>query len=151
MVMVREWTRGDYTISTDPHRLDLDVIHGFLTASYWAKDRSRERVQRSIEHSLSFGLYRGDEQVGFARVVTDYIVIAFLADVFVLESHRGQGLGRWLVDVVTTLPELRSIRRWMLGTRDAHELYRQFGFVEPASNVLMERVNRESDREARPN
>ena len=148
--MVREWTRGDYRISTDPRRLDLDLIHGFLASSYWATNRSRERVERSIEHSLPFGLYLGDEQVGFARVVTDYVVIAFLADVFVVEPHRGNGLGRWLVDVVTSLPELRSIRRWMLGTRDAHDLYRQFGFVEPAANVLMERVNRESDRQAQP-
>ena len=146
----REWTRGEYTISTDPRRLDLDVIHSFLVSSYWAKGRSRERVAQSIERSLVFGLYLGDEQVGFARVVTDYVVIAFLADVFVADAHRGKGLGRWLVDVVTNLPELRSIRRWMLGTRDAHDLYRQFGFVEPAPHVLMERVNRESDGVAHP-
>ena len=91
--MTREWTRGEYTISTDPSRLDLDVVHGFLVGSYWAEGRTRARVEQSIEHSLPFGLYRGKEQVGFARVVTDYVVLAFLADVFVLEPHRGKGLG----------------------------------------------------------
>lgn len=146
--MAHEWTRGEFTISTDRGRLDLDLIHGFLTRTYWAEDRSRERVARSIDHSLPFGLYRGSAQVGFARVVTDYVVIAFLADVFVLETYRGRGLGRWLVETVTGLPELRSVRRWLLGTRDAHDLYRKVGFGEPTPGVLMERLNRESDRVA---
>lgn len=144
--MVHEWTRGDYTISTDRRRLDLDIIHGFLARSYWAEGRSRERVALAIEHSLPFGLYHREAQVGFARVVTDQVVIAFLADVFVLEAHRGHGLGAWLVETVMSLPELRSIRRWLLGTRDAHELYRKFGFQEPTPGVLMERLDRESDR-----
>jgi hypothetical protein len=91
--MVREWSRGEYTISSDARRLDIDVIHGFLTASYWAEGRLRARVVRSIEHSLPFGLYHRKEQVGFARVVTDYVVVAFLADVFVLAPHRS-GTGR---------------------------------------------------------
>lgn len=144
--MAHEWTRGEYTISTDRQRLDLDVIHGFLVRSYWAEGRARERVVQAIEHSLPFGLYHGETQIGFARVVTDYVVIAFIADVFVLEAHRGKGLGAWLVEVVTSLPELRSIRRWLLGTRDAHELYRKFGFREPMPGVLMERIDRDSDR-----
>lgn len=144
--MIREWTRGEYTISSDRQRLDIDAIHGFLVRSYWAQDRTRERVVQSIEHSLPFGLYHHEKQVGFARVLTDYVVLAFLADVFVLEAHRGKGLGGWMVEVITTLPELRRIRRWLLGTRDAHELYRQFGFGEPRPNVLMERVDPESDR-----
>jgi GNAT superfamily N-acetyltransferase len=144
--MVREWSRGEYTISSDARRLDIDVIHGFLVASYWAEGRPRERVVQSLEHSLPFGLYLRKEQVGFARVVTDYVVVAFLADVFVLAPHRGNGLGRWLVDVVTNAPELRLIRRWLLGTRDAHGLYREFGFSEPKPNALMERVNPDSDR-----
>jgi GNAT superfamily N-acetyltransferase len=143
--MIREWTRGDYTISTDRRRLQLDVIHGFLVDSYWATGRTRERVAQSIEHSLPFGLYHHDEQVGFARVLTDYVVLAFLADVFVVESHRGKGLGEWLVDTVTGLPELQSIRRWLLGTRDAHDLYRRFGFDEPKPGILMERMNSASD------
>jgi GNAT superfamily N-acetyltransferase len=145
--LIREWTRGEYTISTDPQRLDIDVIHGFLAGSYWAQDRTRKRVVLSIAQSLPFGLYHLEAQVGFARVLTDYVVLAFLADVFVLEAHRGKGLGRWLVEVVTTVPELRGIRRWLLGTRDAHELYRPFGFADPTPNVLMERVNLESDRQ----
>ena len=143
--MIREWTRGEYTISTDRQRLDLDVIHDFLVDSYWAKGRSRDRVAESIEHSLPFGLYSGEEQVGFALVVTDFVVLAFLADVFVLEPHRGRGLGTWLVEVVTGLPELGSVRRWLLGTLDGHDLYRKFGFEEPRPGVLMERVDLESD------
>ncbi len=144
--MNREWTRGEYTISTDRSRLDLDVIHGFLVRSYWAEGRTRERVAQSIEHSVPFGLYHRAEQVGFARVLTDYVVLAFLSDVFVLEAHRGRGLGTWLVGVVTGLPELRPIRRWLLGTRDAHDLYRKFGFEEPKPGILMERVDVESDK-----
>lgn len=139
-----DWTRGDFTISTDRARLDLDVIHGFVSRSYWAKDRTRERVAEAIAHSLPFGLYHRDAQIGFARVVTDHVVIAFLADVFVLEPYRRQGLGRWLVEVVTSHPDLRSIRRWLLGTRDAHELYRRFGFREPTPGVLMERLDPDS-------
>jgi GNAT superfamily N-acetyltransferase len=144
--MTEEWTRGDYTISTDRDRLDLGVIHGFLSTSYWATGRSRDRVARSIDRSLAFGLYHGRDQVGFARVVTDYVVIAYLADVFILEAHRGKGLGRWLVDVVTNHSGLQSVRRWVLGTRDAHDLYRQFGFTDPRPNIWMERYNPESDR-----
>jgi GNAT superfamily N-acetyltransferase len=138
--MIREWRRGDYTISTDRDRLDLDVIHGFLGTSYWAKGRPRDRVAQSIEGSLPFGLYRANHQVGFARVVTDHVVLAFLADVFVIEAHRGQGLGAWLVETVTSLPELQNVRRWLLGTRDAHALYRKFGFAEPTPGVFMERL-----------
>jgi GNAT superfamily N-acetyltransferase len=143
--MLREWTRGDYTISTDPQRLDLDAIHGFLTTSYWAKGRSRERVAVSIEQSLCFGLYHANTQAGFARVLTDYVTLAYLADVFVLESHRGKGLGVWLVEVVTSLPELSSIRRWLLLTADAHGLYKKFGFAEPRPGRHMERVKVDSD------
>ena len=141
-----QWTRGEYTISTDPAHLDLDVIHGFLSRSYWATGRSRERVERAIAASLPFGLYHRTGQVGFARVVTDHVVIAFLADVFVLEAHRGAGLGKWLVEVATGTPELRKVRRWLLGTRDAHGLYRQFGFTDPEPGVLMEKLEPDSDR-----
>ncbi len=144
--MVREWTRGDYTISTDRERLDLDVIHSFLCRSYWAEGRTRERVAQAIEHSVPFGLYHRHTQVGFARVLTDYVALAFVADVFVLESHRGKGLGVWLMEAVTSLPELRAVRRWLLSTRDAHGLYRKFGLAEPTPGVLMERVDPDSDR-----
>jgi len=140
--MIREWTRGEYTISTDPTRLDLDVIHAFLVRSYWAEGIPRDVMERSIVHSLGFGLYRHGTQIGFARLLTDWAVFAQLMDVFVLEQWRGRGLGTWLVEVVTTLPELRGLRRFMLGTNDAHELYRRFGFHEPARpDLLMERVD----------
>lgn len=144
--MIQEWTRGEYTISSNRQRLNVDVIHGFLSDSYWARGRSRARVVESIEHSLPFGLYHHETQIGFARVLTDYVVLAFLADVFVLAPYRGKGLGQWLVEVITTLPELQQVRRWLLGTRDAHHLYRRFGFGEPKPNILMERINPQSDR-----
>jgi len=145
--MTHEWTRAEYTISTDPRRLDLDLIHDFLSwRSYLAAGRSRARVVRSIEHSVSFGLYHASGQVGFARVVTDFVVIAFLAHVFVLEAHRGGGLGKWLVETVVRAPELQRVRRWMLGTRDAHDLYRRFGFAEPPAGLLMEKVDPDADR-----
>ena len=141
--MTREWFREPYLISTALERLDLDVIHAFLSSSYWATGRSRARVQTSIEHSLPFGLYlrRGaaePAQVGFARVVTDYATHGYLADVFVLESHRGRGLGVWLVETVLGLPELADVR-WLLGTRDAHELYRKFAFQETPPGRMMRR------------
>jgi GNAT superfamily N-acetyltransferase len=143
--MTAEWMRGEYTISTDRERLQLDVIHGFLARSYWAAGRSRARVQQAMAASLCFGLYRHDQQVGFARVLTDHVTLAFLADVFVLEAHRGQGLGVWLVETIATLPELQAVRRFLLGTRDAHGLYEKFGFRPPAPGVLLERLNPGSD------
>jgi GNAT superfamily N-acetyltransferase len=140
--MIREWTRGDFTISTEPGRLDLDVVHRFLAGSYWAEDIPRDVMERSIANSLPFGLYERAEQVGFARVVTDWAVFAILMDVFVLERCRGQGLGVWLVEVATTLPELRGLRLFMLRTVDAHELYRRFGFSEPSrADHIMERLD----------
>jgi GNAT superfamily N-acetyltransferase len=129
--MTNEWRRENYIISTDQSRLDLEVIHDFLSnSSYWAVGRSLETVRRSIENSLSFGLYENDTQIGFARVVTDYATFAWLADVFVLDSYRGRGLGTWLVEVILSHPELQGFRRWTLATKDAHEIYRRFGFSE---------------------
>src|SRR5436309_2282745 len=98
--MVHEWRQDDYLISTDKNRLDLSVIHTFLKTSYWAAGIPREIVKRSIEHSLSFGLYKGDRQIGYARVITDYATFAYLGDVFILEPFRGQGLSKWLMEVV---------------------------------------------------
>ena len=124
-----EWQRGAYTISTDRARLDIESIHQFLTtSSYWAQGRTLETVRRSIEHSLNFGIYESARQVGFARVITDYATFAWLADVFVVDEHRGRGLGKWLVEVILAHAELRGLRRWLLATKDAHELYRQYGF-----------------------
>jgi len=124
-----EYRRGEFSISTDRERLSLDVIHGFLTSCYWAKGISREVVARSIAHSLCFGIYEGCAQVGFARVVSDFATMAYLGDVFVLESHRGCGLSKWLLECIVQHPALQRLRRWILLTRDAHELYSQFGFA----------------------
>jgi len=128
-----EWRHGDYVISTERSRLDLDVIHGFLTRSYWSPGIPRETVERAIQHSLPFGLYLGAAQVGFARVITDFTSFGYLADVFILEAHRGKGLSKWMMQVLFSHPELQGFRRWMLATRDAHGLYRQVGFTSLAA------------------
>ena len=126
-----ESTTGDFTISTDTSRLDLGVIHSFLETSYWASKVPRAVVARSIANSLCFGIYAGTTQVGFARVVTDYATFANLMDVFVVPEYRGRGLSKALMAAVTAHPHLQGLRRWTLGTRDAHELYRRFGFNPP--------------------
>jgi GNAT superfamily N-acetyltransferase len=127
-----------YEISTDPALLDVDVIHAFLTQSYWSPGIPHSVVERAIGNSLCFGLYRGAEQAGFARVVTDKATFAYLADVFILEAHRGKGLSKWLVQAVMAHEDLQGLRRFLLGTRDAHGLYKQFGFGELAypSNMM---------------
>ncbi len=125
-----EIRKSRYTVNTDPARLDLAAIHDFLTnRSYWAKGIPLHLVEKSIAHSLCFGLYDQEKQIGFARVITDYVRIAYLLDVFVLEDYRGKGLGKWLMECVFGHPELQIVRRWMLATRDAHSLYAQFGFT----------------------
>ena len=128
--------QDDYEISTDPERLDLDVIHGFLTDCYWAQGIPRETVARSLRGSLCFGVYHAGVQVGFARVITDRATFAYLADVFVLPAHRGHGLGKHLLARIKSHPDLQGLRRWFLGTRDAHGLYSQFGFARPADPSL---------------
>ena len=131
MTATTEWHKGEYTISTDPSRLNILLIHDFLcNSSYWASGRSIEVVQLSIKNSLSFGVFREAEQVGFARVVTDYATFAWLADVFVLDEYRGQGLGKWLIEVIVSHRDLQGFRRWVLATKDAHDLYRRVGFRE---------------------
>lgn len=130
------WRRGGAVVDTDPGRLDLAMMHGFLKESYWARGRSRDELAVAVANSLPFGLYLdgGAErraeggQVGFARVLTDRVTFAYLADVFVLASERGRGLGRFLMECVLDAPETRTVRYWTLFTRDAHGLYRQFGF-----------------------
>jgi GNAT superfamily N-acetyltransferase len=125
-----EHRRSEFVISTDRARLNLDVIHTFLTNCYWAKGIPRELVANSIDHSLCFGIYDGTgAQVGFARVVSDFATVAYLGDVFVLESHRGRGLSKWMMECITQHPALQGLRRWILLTRDAHGLYSQFGFT----------------------
>ena len=128
---------GDYDISTDPARLDLTVIHGYLTQSYWSPGIPRDVVERAMANSMCIGLYRGAEQVGFARVVTDRATFAYLADVFVLEPHRGKGLSKRLMAFIQSHPDLQGLRRFMLGTKDAHGLYKQFGFTELANPARM--------------
>jgi GNAT superfamily N-acetyltransferase len=129
--MPHEWTRDGFTISTDRSRLDIDLIVEYLqNQSYWAAGRPRDVIERSLAHSENFGIYRGAHQVGFARVVTDYATFAWLCDVFVLPSEQGHGLGKWLMETVLAHPELQGLRFWYLRTRDAHGLYRQFGFRE---------------------
>jgi GNAT superfamily N-acetyltransferase len=136
-----------YEISTDRDRLDLDVVHGFLRTAYWSPGVARETVERSIAHSLPFGLYAPDgAQAGFARVVSDFAVFAYLGDVFVLPEHRGRGLAVWLVQTVLAHPDLQTLRRFHLATSDAHSLYERFGFraadaatamdLKPAANQL---------------
>jgi GNAT superfamily N-acetyltransferase len=124
-----ERKRDNFTISTDKERLDRETIHDFLRGSYWARGIPGELVDRSIENSLCFGLYDADRQVGFARVISDYATFGYLADVFVVESHRGRGLATWFMETVMSHPDLEGIRRWMLVTRDAHGLYRKVGFT----------------------
>ena len=120
--------RGTLSISTDTTRLDVDAIHAFLFESYWAAGIPREVVERSIAGSLCFGVYDGASQVGFARVVTDAATFAYLADVFVLPSHRARGLATWLMEVIMAHPAVQGLRRFSLATRDAHDLYAKFGF-----------------------
>jgi GNAT superfamily N-acetyltransferase len=138
--MAFERRRNRYLVTTDKTRLDLQVIHGFLRRSYWAAGIPFEVVEHSIRNSLTFGLFCGEEQVGFARVVSDRATFAYLADVFVTEGHRGRGLGGWLIGVVLSHPDLQGLRRWMLATADAHRLYERYGFAAlKAPEIFMER------------
>ena len=133
--MVHEWQQDQYIISTDKQKLNLEIIHGFLRTSYWAQDIPRSIVEHSITNSLTFGVYlRGEtgqeeQQIGFARVITDYATFAYLSDVFILEPFRNRGLSKWLIETIISHPELQGLRRWLLGTRDAHGLYQKFGFA----------------------
>ncbi len=140
-----KWEQGIYTITDQPEQLDIELIHRFLsTESYWAKDIPKAIVVRSIEHALCFGLFREQQQIGFGRVITDRATFAYLSDVFVLPSHRGEGLGKWLVECILRHPDLQGLRRWMLATGDAHGLYQQFGFALSEPGILMQKVNPET-------
>ena len=131
---------SEYEISTDRGRLDVDLVHRFLSEdSYWARGVSREVVERSIEHSLCFGAYADGHQVGFARAVTDRATFGWLADVFVVPAHRGRGVGRRLVEAALAHPDLQSLRRWVLATADAQDVYRALGFEDAAHARFMER------------
>ena len=121
---------SEISISTDKSRLDIKVIHEFLKQSYWAQDRTVEQIQKSIENSICFGVYLKDEQIGFARVLSDTVVFAYLMDVFISEKHRGKGYGKLMLGEILRYPELKNVAKWFLATRDAHKLYQQFGFKE---------------------
>ena len=126
---MNQWQQGEFTISTDRDRLQIEAIYKFLSEeSYWANSRTKEQTLTAIKNSLPFGVYKGENQIGFARVVTDYATFAYLGDVYILEAFRGQGLSRWLMQTIIDHPELQGFRRWVLATKDAHTLYEKFGF-----------------------
>lgn len=155
---IQEWRRDGYLISTDRARIDIDAVHGYLSRAYWSEGIPRETVARAIAGALNFGIYTEPhpvgaqpvapsrspiQQVGGARVITDCATFAYLADVFVLEEHRGHGLGIWLMECVAAHPSLQGLRRWLLGTRDAHTLYEKTGWtrIAPDDGRWMERVD----------
>lgn len=123
-----EWTNHEFSISTDKNRIDIGVVHRFLSTSYWAQNIPLHVVEKSIRGSLCFSLFHQQKQIGIARVITDEATFAYLADVFIMESYRGRGLSKWLMEVIISYPGLQGLRRFLLATRDAHGLYRQFGF-----------------------
>lgn len=125
-----EFKNASFLISTDSARLNLDTICDFLARAYWADKRPRDVIEKSIKHSLNFGMYDGDRQIGFARVVTDHAVFAYLCDVFIDENYRGHALGKWMMECIMSHPDLQGLKRWCLLTKDAHGLYQQFGFTE---------------------
>ncbi len=140
--MSQEWREGTYLISDDEHLLCLDVIHKFLITSYWSAGIPKELFERAISNSLPFGVYEGSRQVGFARVISDYATFAYIADVFVLEEHRGKGLSKRLMEMIMAHPKLQGLRRWHLVTRDAHGLYQRYGFTtlsDPARHMEISR------------
>jgi len=129
------------TISTDKSKLQVALIHQFLTNSYWAKGRTIEQVQTTIDSCLCFGLYKDDTQIGFGRIATDYAVFAYLMDLFILPEHQGKGYSKQLMEAIVNAKELKECRTWMLKTFDAHGLYKQFGFTELSNpDIVMERI-----------
>jgi len=125
-----EWVRDEFVISTDKDRLQTALIYKFLIEeSYWANTRSADQMELAVENSLCFGVYQGQKQVGFARVISDFATFAYLGDVFILKEFRGRGLSKWLMETIVSHPDLLGLRRWILATKDAHGLYEQFGFT----------------------
>ena len=127
-MQIEEHKKDNYTISTDQSKLDIALIHGFLSESYWSKDIPLSIVKKSIHHSLCFGVYNNDKQIGFARVISDYTTFAYLGDVFIIEQERGRGLSKWLMECILKHNELQGLRNFCLMTSDAHSLYERFGF-----------------------
>ena len=139
-------SKDEYLISTDPSLLEVDVIYNYLSCeSYWAKNIPRDKVEKSIANSLCFGVYHHNKQIGFARLITDKATFAYLADVFIISEYRGKGLSKWLIQVIHAHPKLQGLRRWVLGTQDAHGLYEQFGwtiFDEDIRKRFMQKHNK---------
>ncbi len=128
--MIKHTGLSAYSISTDKSLLDVEMIHQYLSKeSYWAMNIPFDTVKRSIENSMCFGVYYNNMQMGFARLITDKATFAYLADVFILSEHRGKGLSKWLVQTIQDNSEVQHLRRWLLGTRDAHSLYEKFGWT----------------------
>jgi GNAT superfamily N-acetyltransferase len=123
-----QWARDEFVISTDRSKLDIALVHEYLADSYWAAGMPRRTLERAIENSLTFGIYYGDQQVGFARAITDLATYAYLSDVFVVEAFRGRGLSKWLMECILAHPDLQGLRRFALFTRDAQGLYERYGF-----------------------
>ena len=144
-----EAIRSEYTISTNKSKLDHRFIHAYLTRSYWATNIPKPLVKKSIKNSLCFGVFLHEKQIGFARVISDYATFAYIADVFIIEEHRGNGLSKWLMETINTHPELQGLRRWNLATKDAHNLYQKTGFTPLANpNRFMEKTNPNTARPA---
>ena len=122
------WQDGEYEISTDRMRLDVPAIHNFLVNAYWSKGRSLDVVRQSLEHSLCFGLYHQQDQIGFGRVISDFSTFAYIADIYVLNQYRGRGLGKRLLTCITQHDQLQGLKRWLLVTADAHRFYEAYGF-----------------------
>lgn len=135
-----EWRHGEYLLGDDPTRLDLEVICDLLKSSYWASHRSREQIAKSVQHSICFGLFHPNRQVGFARIVTDYSTISWLCDVIIHPDHRGRGLGKWMLECILDYPATRPTR-FILATRDAQRFYEPFGFRKPDYDCLL-KVNK---------
>ncbi|HYH16582.1 MAG TPA: GNAT family N-acetyltransferase, partial [Flavisolibacter sp.] len=137
-----EWIRDDYCITTDKEKIDVDYTRQFLSQTYWAEGIPKTVVEKSIRGSLCFAVFHQQQQVGFARVISDEATFAYLADVFIDPAYRGQGLSRWLMEVITTYPTLQGLRRFLLATRDAHGLYEKFGFQPIPSTTPWMQVHR---------
>jgi len=144
---MNEKIENRFSLSTDKSNLDISMIHNFLKSSYWAENVSKATVEKSIKNSLCFGIYDGNKQVGFAKVISDYATSALLRDVFILEPYRGQGLGKWLIKYILEYPELQDVQKWLLGTKDAHGLYRRYGFQNLAEpETIMVRSNLKANK-----
>jgi GNAT superfamily N-acetyltransferase len=142
---IRELRQKEFVISTDRERLDVEMIHGFLTASPWARGISRDKVERALQASFCFGVYDGAQQVGFARVITDFATFAYVCDFFISESHRGRGLAKWLISSILECPEIKCLQRTCIVTAEAHGLYRQMGFMSvQRPDAYLELVNRDA-------